>query len=244
MTADRVDELIALATLGELTAAEQRELDTAASSDRVAVAELGEALATAAALQQLHAEEPPARLRDSVTPCSQRLRPSPERTRRAPATTRTRMGRRPDRSSPNRRRWRRSKRTAPVGACDRCCSPLLLTAAAVALFAAGGVLVMTTNNTSTSDPIAAVIQAPDATSRPLTGQIAGVTVVYSASEDAVVVTGEGLAVLDDSATHRLWLMGDVTAQFADTDPTGLVLAVTDGPAGGSPTPTLPILASD
>jgi hypothetical protein len=37
--------------------------------------------------------------------------------------------------------------------------------------------------------------------------------------------------------------GSVSERFADADPTGFVLGVTEEPAGGSESPTLPILAS-
>jgi anti-sigma-K factor RskA len=126
------------------------------------------------------------------------------------------------------------------------------------LFAVGGVVIVATND-STSDPIAAVVDAPDATSRPLTGEIANLTVVYSASEGALVVEGDGIPVLDDTVTYQLWLVGDdgatsvgvfrpdsdgtVSALFTDADPTDFVLGVTQEPAGGSDAPTLPILAS-
>ena len=110
-----------------------------------------------------------------------------------------------------------------------------------------------------SDPVAVVIDAPDATSRALAGEIGALTVVYSAGEGALVVEGVGVTVLDDASTYQLWLVGDdgatsvgtfrpeadgtVSERFADADPTGFVLGVTEEPAGGSETPTLPILAS-
>ena len=234
MTSDRIDELIALAALGELSAAEHDELAGAAQRDPAIAAELDEALAAAAALQRSRAEEPPAALRGSVlaaiTSVPQERSTIDERVVSFEAER-------------SRRRFR----------------PAMFAAAAVALFVAGGVIVVVTNDDEPSDPIAAVIEAPDATARVLSGEIGALTVVYSPSQDALVVEGDGVPVLDDTATYQLWLVGDdgatsvgtfrpdedggVSARFGDADPTDFVLGVTREPAGGSESPTLPILAS-
>ena len=245
MTSDRIDELIALASLGELSAAEQTELDAEARRDPAIAAELDEALAAAASLQRTHAEHPPASLRDSVMAA---IAGTPQEHAVVPETAD-----RPGESSGG----------SPVVSIEaersrRRVRPMLFAAAAVALFAVGGVVLVATNDSS-PDPIAAVLEAPDATTRALTGEIDNLTVVYSASEDALVVEGDGLPVLDDTATYQLWLVGDdgamsvgvfrpdadgrVSERFAERDPTGFVLGVTQEPAGGSESPTLPILAS-
>ena len=135
---------------------------------------------------------------------------------------------------------------------------ILAAAAAVALFVVGG-LVLVAQNGDPSDPIAAVVEAPDASSRRLAGEIPTLTAVYSPSEGALVLQGEAVPVLDDTETYQLWLVGDdgatsvgifrpdddgrVSERFADADPTGFVIGVTEEPAGGSESPTLPILAS-
>lgn len=247
MTSDRIDELIALAALGELSVEDQRELDEAVRRDQTIAAELDEALAAAAAIQRPHAEEPPAALRNSVlaaigsTP--QELVLDGGETDETGGVAQRAAG--PVVSFEAERARRRFR-------------PVLLAAAAVALFFVGGVALVATNDDG-SDPIAAVIDAPDATVRSLTGEIDGITVIYSASEGALVVEGDGLAVLDDTATYQLWLVGDdgatsvgtfrpdadgtVSQRFGDADPIGFVLGVTQEPAGGSETPTLPILAS-
>jgi len=247
MTSDRIDELIALASLGELAADDQRELEEAARRDQTIAAELDEALAAAAAIQRPHAEEPPAALRNSVLAAiastHQELVVDGGETDATGG-----VAQRPVEpvvsfeSERSRRRFR----------------PGLLAAAAVALFFVGGVALVATDD-GAFDPIAAVIDAPDATFRSLTGEIDGITVIYSASEGALVVEGDGLAVLDDTATYQLWLVGDdgamsvgtfrpdadgtVSQRFGDADPIGFVLGVTREPAGGSESPTLPILAS-
>ncbi len=141
MTSDRIDELIALAALGELSEADRRELDEAAAADPIVAADLDEALAAAAALQRTHAEQPPAALRDSVSGRDRVDAAGFARRARCVAGGVARGGR-------ERRRFRPA---------------ILAAAAAVALFVAGGVVLIATND-DTSDPIAAVIDAPDATS--------------------------------------------------------------------------------
>lgn len=243
MNSDRIDELIALAALGELSAEEERELDVAAGRDEKVATEIDEALATAAAIQRPSAEKPPAALRNSVLAAIASVPQEPVDAALVASAGPGVDGRVASLESERaRRRFR----------------PVLLAAAAVALFAVGGVALVATNDNS-SDPIAAVIDASDATTRSLTGEIDDLTVTYSPSEDALVLQGDGLRVLDDSSTYQLWLVGDdgatsvgifrpdadgsVAERFADADPTGFVLGVTEEPAGGSESPTLPILAS-
>jgi anti-sigma-K factor RskA len=110
------------------------------------------------------------------------------------------------------------------------------------------------------DDVVAVIDAPDAVIRVLDGELGGSLVVTSSpAEAAVVVEGTGLPTLDDASTYQLWVIGDdgpVSAGTFRPDGTGTVLqrlddvvpgdatlGVTREPAGGSPSPTLPILAS-
>ena len=247
MTSDRIAELIALAALGELSVDEHDELDEAARRDQTIAAELDEALAAAAAIQRPHAEEPPAALRSAVLA----------------AITSTRQELVVDGGETDATGGVAQHPEEPVVSLEaerarRRFRQGLLAAAAVALFFVGGVALVATDDDG-SDPIAAVIDAPDATFRSLTGEIDGITVIYSASEGALVVEGDGLAVLDDTATYQLWLVGDdgatsvgtfrpdadgvVSERFGDADPVGFVLGVTQEPAGGSESPTLPILAS-
>ncbi len=247
MTSDRIDELIALAALGELTAEDERELDTAAQLDPAVANELDEALAAAAAIQRSQGEQPPAALRNSVLAA---VASTPQEPFVAvevdPAIGAVQRPGAPVVSLDTERSRRRFR-------------PMLLAAAAVALFSVGGVVMVATTNDNPSDQIAAVVDAPDATTRSLAGEIDDLTVTYSSSEDALVVQGVGLTVLDDSATYQLWLVGEdgatsvgifrpdadgvVAERFSDADPTGFVFGVTQEPAGGSDVPTLPILAS-
>lgn len=242
MTSHRIDDLIALAALGELSADEQRELDDSAERDPVVAAELSDALAAAASLQRPGAAQPSAALRNSVLAA---IAATPQED---PVDVEVPV---------------RAARDAPVVSLDaervrRRVGRTFFAAAAAVLFVVGGVVVVATKDSS-SDPIAAVVDASDATTRSLAGEINELTVTYSASEDALVVQGSGLPVLATDATYQLWLVddegarsvgifrpdvdGDVSERFADTDPTGFVLGVTQEPAGGSDSPTLPILAS-
>jgi anti-sigma-K factor RskA len=241
MTSARIDELIALATLGELSSDERRELDDAVRNEPALAAELDEALHNAAALQQPHAQAPPAALRESVLAA---ISTTPQEGVDGPAPI-AHPESTPAVSLEDRRTRRRF-------------GPSLVAAAAVALFAVGGLVAVVSNETGI-DPVAAVIEASDATSRPLAGEIGNLTVVYSASLEALVVEGDGVPVLDEASTYQLWLVGDdgatsvgvfrpdddgsVAQRFGDADPTDFVLGVTREPAGGSESPTLPILAS-
>lgn len=237
MNSDRIDELIALAALGELSESDRRELDVAAESDPSVTDDIDSALAAAATLQRPHAERPPEALRNSVLSA---IASTPqEHAAAAPLAV-------PVASLDSERQRRRIRPT------------ILAAAAAVALFVAGGV-VLVARDGDPSDPIAAVVEAPDAASRPLAGEIQTLTAVYSPSQGALVLQGESVPVLDDSETYQLWLVGDdgatsvgifrpdadgtVSERFDDADPTGVVIGVTEEPAGGSESPTLPILAS-
>ena len=240
MNSDRIDELIALAALGELSESDRRELDVVAQSDPMRRCGPRRGVGAAAAIQRPHAEQPPAALRNSVLSA---IASTPQEEALA--------GIRPAHRHPGvaRRRSAQRRRIRPA---------ILAAAAAVALFVAGGV-VLVAQNDDPSDPIAAVVEAPDATSRRLAGDIETLTVIYSPSEGALVIQGESVPVLDDTETYQLWLVGDdgatsvgifrpdedgtVSERFADADPTGFVIGVTEEPAGGSESPTLPILAS-
>jgi hypothetical protein len=239
MNSDRIDELIALAALGELSELDRRELDVAAQGDPIVAADLDAALAAAAALQRPHAEQPPPALRNSVLAAIAATPQDGIASAAGPAADPA--------VSLDAERDRRRFRPA-----------ILAAAAAVALFVAGGV-VLVAQTDDPSDPIAAVVEAPDASSRRLAGDIETLTAVYSPSEGALVIQGESVPVLDDTETYQLWLVGDdgatsvgifrpdedgtVAERFADADPNGFVIGVTEEPAGGSESPTLPILAS-
>jgi len=237
---DRLDELIALAALGELTADETTELDTLLATDAGAASELADALDVAATLQSSEPLEPPPRLRAAVLASIASIEQVPaDDAAPDPAVT----------SSPvslDEARRRRRVSTA------------LAAAAAVVLIAIGGLVVATRNDTS-NDPIAAVLDADDVTTRSLEGSLGNtLEVAYSADEGAMVVTGDDVPAVDDDETYQLWIVDEAGAVPAgtfrpdasghvgvrvDADPSGSVVGVTLEPSGGSEQPTLPMLAS-
>ncbi len=261
MEPDRLDELIALAALGELSDAERAELDAVVAIDPVARVELDAALAAAADVQQLVAEPPPVSLRasvlaaisstaqdhDDVTPPS-----APEPTSGAEPSSG---------AGPAAVRDADIDLAAVVdlgGRRRRRLLPWALAAAAVVVFVVGAFIV--SNEASAPDQFEAIVEAPDAVSHSMEGDLGGVlTVTYSPSHSALVLESDGIAPLPDDATYQLWADidgemvsvgvfrpdagGRVQARLDEVDTTGESLNITAEPAGGSPEPTLPVLAS-
>ena len=252
---DRLDELIALAALGELTAEETAELDALLAADPAAADELAAALDAAATLQSSEPLEPPPALRASVLASIASIEQLPAR----------------DETRPDRSATPPPPPTVPadpvsLGGARRRRRPVawLAAAAAVVLIAAGGVFVATRNDdssgeTASDDPIVAVLDADDVTTRTLEGSL-GTTLelAYSADEGAMVVTGDDVPAVADDETYQLWMVDESGAVPAatfrpddsghvavrvDGDPSGFVVGVTLEPSGGSEQPTLPILAS-
>lgn len=240
MTPERIDELIASAALGELSAQEERELDEAARIDSAVAAELAEALETAAAIQRTGAQDPPAGLRDGVLAA---IRVTPQERVGGSTGEDATSGVVVPIASARSRRW----------------LPLLAGIAAAAVLIVGGIVVVSQND-SRADDVVAVIEAPDAITQVLVGELGeSLLVTYSIEQNAVVVDGQGVPMLGGDRTYQLWLVADDVATSAGlfrpdaggvvlerldgVDPTGFVLGVTEEPAGGSDSPTLPILAS-
>ena len=136
---------------------------------------------------------------------------------------------------------------------------MLAAAAAVVLIAAGASFVATQNDDGSDDPIAAVLDADDVTTRTLEGSL-GTTleVAYSADEGAMVITGDDVPAVAEDETYQVWMVDeggalpsgtfrpDAAGHVAvrvDADPSGFVVGVTLEPSGGSEQPTLPMLAS-
>lgn len=234
---DRIDELIALAVLGEITEAEEAELDAALAGDADKMAELDADLAVAAAVQATHAEPPPPALKSNVMAAIDALDSAPT------------DGVVDFAAAHSARRARTSRGWQPLAA-----------AAAVAMLLVGGVLVATRGGGSDEPSFAAVAEADDSTHRSLVGELDGeLDVIYSASHSAFVLVGTDVPVLTDAETYQLWFVdgdgarsvglfrphddGSVEEFFADLDPSEFVVGVTVEPASGSETPTLPIVAS-
>lgn len=255
---DRLDELIALATLGELSELEEAELDELLVDDAANAEELDQAMETAATLLAAGAETPPPGLRSSVldaiaaTPqdhsADSWVDQPPAASDRVVGGQDTESAQVIDLSSRRRRRW----------------ASALSAAAAVVLLGGVGIIVTRDDSPSVEEQIAAeaasVIDADDAVSRTLEGTLDGtVTVVYSPGEEALVIDGDGLPVLGEDRAFVLWFVddggatpvqifrpddsGDVLVRVDGVDPTDVVLGITEEDAGGADTPTEPILAS-
>lgn len=247
MNHDRIDELLALAALGELTDTDEHELDALLADDVEIGRELDADLDTAANLQAHHAEQPPSRLKASVMAAidnvEQESAPLAEPITQPPVATP------PNVSSLGAARKRRHSRWQPLAA-----------AAAVVLLVAGGVFVAS-NRAGAPGPVDAIIQAEDATTRTFVGELGGeLDVVYSASLDAFVLAGTDVPVVTDAETYQLWLVdaasgvrsvglfrpqddGSVNVRFDGFDPSEATVAITVEPAGGSVSPTEPIVAT-
>lgn len=228
---ERLDELLAAAALGELTADEERELDAALAADAGLQDELDADLNTAARIQASDPASPPEVLKERVMSAIDDIAPSPSAQVADLGAERTRR----------RSRW------LPVAA-----------AAALALVVAGGVVVV--RNDDSTDVIADVIDADDAEVRTFDGELPGsLRAVFSAEANSLVIDGVGVAAVGADLTYQLWLVDDAGARsvglfepdsdgrvavaFEGSDPDGFVLGITVEPAGGSAAPTDPIVAT-
>lgn len=249
-TEERIDELIALAALGELSGAEELELDGLLTDDPELTDELDGAVHTAALLQQTLAENPPEQLRASVLGAiSKAAQIGGDRPVAAPSIDEPSViAPVIDLSARRRSRW--------VSA--------LSAAAAMIMLAGIGVVVVGGDTGPDGDRLAMrvenVVSSDDAVSRELRGVLDGsVTVVYSRGEEAFVIDGDGLPVLGEDRAFVLWFVddgaatpvqtfrpdasGDVLVRVDGVDPTDFMLGITEENAGGAETPTLPMLAS-
>lgn len=237
---DRLDELLALAALGELTASDEQELDAALAADAHLQEELDADLDAAARVQAVNAEAPPAGLKDRVMAAIEATDVAAGDT--APPAA-------PIVSLADERDRRRS-RWIPMAA-----------AAAVAFIAVAGVVVLRDDDNS-NDVAADVIAAPDANGWDFVGDLPGsLRAVYSAEVDTLVLEGVAVDQPTENQTYQLWLVdpaansaesvgvfrpddqGRVLLAFAGADPSNLTLGITVEPSGGSEQPTLPIIAA-
>ena len=159
----RIDDLIVLAALGELTAEQAAELDRHAATDPQVASELDRALATAAMLQSPSAEAPSAALKhsvmDAITGLAQdpAARPSPAAKAILGPSTPADADVLPIGSAHSRRRF----------------PPWVAAAAAVLVIALGAAVVISRDSDSggLDAEIAAVIEADDAQPHSVAGEI-------------------------------------------------------------------------
>jgi anti-sigma-K factor RskA len=147
------------------------------------------------------------------------------------------------------------RRRTPV----RWVAPALAAAAAVIAVALGIGWSATHRTLDREQSVTAVLTAPDAASVPLSGAPGTMRVVYSPSRGESVVVADGLADLPADETYQLWFIdadgnpssagifrtddGRATKVVTGTPADAAAVGVTKEPAGGSKTPTLPILMS-
>lgn len=235
----RIDELIALAAVGELSDAEAEELDAALervlpTQGATVGSELDTDLEVAAILQTIRPELPSASLKAQIMAAIDE--PSATQAPRFEPV-----------SSLDEHRRRRVRRWQPLAA-----------AAAVALLFAGGIMVAR-GGSDRMPSTATIVDSQDAQQRTLEGELAGtLDVIYSADQDAIVVIGTDIPVLSSDETYQLWLVdadgaesvglfrpddgGFVEQRFTDIDPSEYVLGVTVEVAAGADVPTMPIIA--
>ena len=193
--------------------------------------EVAEFQATTGRLSQLMAERPPESVRAAIMA---RVASTPQEAAAPP----------PDQLADRRRR-------SPM----RLLAPALAVAAAVIALLLGIGWISSHRALDRQQAISAVLTAPDAKSVELGGE-GTMRVVYSPTLDRSVVVADGLADLPSDRTYALWFIGpggpEEAALFRTSDgratkvlartPEGYqALGVTKEPAGGSATPTQPIL---
>lgn len=244
---ERIDDLIALAALGELTADEARELDDAVQADPAVAAELAAALEAAAAVQATVAEEPPPALRasvlDAIAGLPQQAPAGPdalggaapiELSHDAPPT-----GDAPSTDAPSTESTESGTSETPanvraIGSARswRGIGPWLAAAAAAIVVLVGAVVLLSDgDDAGVADEIAAVVEADDAVARSLSGEIGEIEVVYSAETDALVLTGDGIEPLPAGSTYQAWLVADGAPASVGTfapDPDGVIALRADG----------------
>lgn len=244
---ERIDDLIALAALGELTDDESRELDHAVQSDPEVAAELAAALEAAAAVQSTVAEDPPPRLKasvlDAIAGLPQQAPGGPDAlggaapTGGAPAPAAPVATEAAAASSPT---GGAAEATEPLPAVRSIGSarsrrgivPWLAAAAAAIVVLVGAVVLLSAgDDPGVGDEIAAVVEADDAVARSLSGEIGELEVVYSAERDALVLTGEGIEPLPEGSTYQAWLVADGAPASVGTfapDPDGAIALRANG----------------
>lgn len=254
MTTERIEELLALAALGELSPAEVAELDELAAADVELRDELDAALAVAADIQAATPLEPPERLRDAVLAAVADTAQEPGDVAQDPGDGEPRHD-----VSTGGDEVVIERSAANVVPLHRRRSLVLLAAAAL-VFLIGGAVVVDLVRDSQPDVVAEVVDADDATFRGLDGDLGtSVEVVFSASSDAVVVRADGVDAVGDAQTYVLWLIDDSGATAAGTfrpdsdgvvrtrldgvDPTGRTLGITVESVDDIDTPTPPVLAT-
>jgi anti-sigma-K factor RskA len=194
--------------------------------------EVADFRATTGRLSQLMAEQPPASLRSTIM---DRVATTPQVPRALP---RDELAARRSRSA------------------VRFVAPVVAVAAAVVALLLGLGWLRSHRALDRQETISAVLTAPDAKGVDLDGENGTMRLVYSPTLDRSVVVAEGLADLPSDRTYALWFIGPSgpeeaglfrtssgrATELLPRTPEGYqALGVTSEPAGGSETPTPPVL---
>ncbi len=234
MTDDELREQLAVYAVGALTDEERAEVDDELRTRPDLRAELDELQAATTILAEAAEETPPASLRASIL---DRIAVTPQ----LPPETRP-----PQPVAPVVPIHRRRNRLIAVGA-----------AAAAVIAIVVGLLIVSPWSTGTDDT-AAVLEAQDAQTIQMPGTLPDVTIVHSPSQNASVLMSQRVPVPAGDRVYELWAISDnvpkryttfrpnadgtLSIYAAGLDPASAdVWAITEEPAGGSDTPTPPIL---
>lgn len=244
MTDDELREQLALYAAGALADDERTEVDDMLRGRPDLQRELAELQEAAAALADAVPAAPPPALRASILDAiaaTPQLPPElPEPAVEEPA---------PERVAP----------VVPIGARRRNrFIGFAAAAAAVVVIVAGVLVVSPWSDDGGDDQVAEVIDAEDAVEIPMPGELPGLTIVHSASEDAAVLLAEDVPIPEGERVYELWAIRDGTPERFATfrpdedgrlsvyapglDPASAEQwAITEEPAGGSDAPTGEIL---
>lgn len=248
-TDDAIRELLALAAVGALSAAEQADIDAILASRPDLRAELAELQDAAATLAAATAESPPPPLRASVLAAVRDLPQEPTGVRPGvyPSTSQEPATATPGVVVPISARRQRRWVTAA-------------TAAAAVAAAVIAVLVLAPFDGSDGLEVADVVGAENVVTIELAGDLSGLRLVHSPDHGAVALVGDGVAAPDGDDVYELWLIdgsthapvetfrpdddGQVEVLMPDmTPPPGAAFAITIEPPGGSDQPTGEVVAS-
>ncbi|CAM3127944.1 anti-sigma factor domain-containing protein [Stackebrandtia soli] len=230
----QIHTLIGAYALNAVTDEERRLVERHVRDCESCAVELREFAATAARLADYTMVRPPARLRADVMAAVRRVRQRPPRSP-SPDILRPRLI----------RRWRTAIVTTAVAVVVAIASMLVT------------LVVVEPTPPSATDAMTAVLTAEDArfTAQDVDGG-GRVSMVMSRDRDQAVVILTALPAIADTHAYQLWLVDDrgqvsagviaagvnSTAHVVDGLGDAVLLGVTVEPAGGSRTPTLPMVA--
>jgi anti-sigma-K factor RskA len=240
---EQLRELLALEAVGALSETERAELDAAIEDRPDLRAELESLRGAAATMADAVSEPPPSGLRARVLDTIATTPQGPALPSAEPPVSPESPSERPVApvvpiTAARRHRWMRWGAVAAAAA-----------AAVIAVL-----VVSPWSGDDAGQQIAAVIDAPDAQTIELTGELTGLRLVHSASVGNSVLEGEAVVVPEGTDVYELWRLagsapqavvrefrpnddGTVSVLMEGVDPGSDDFAVTIEPEGGSDQPT-------